>query len=200
MFNYKTDSLMKELYLLAIALLSLASCQQEDIATNGMYSDEFMSKLKFNTVNLADTRAGLNDGLEQTTKKDNEVIKNEDINIGIFAVRIARASRCCLYGFGFCDFRWFPKNKDVEELKENHLYDNSFRIQKDVLGNKFVDLELAEKPVGLDTRKLQPLVVEEELESFNTVNGKEEEMTVPQGTYSFDSSIGKFGGYRIPLK
>lgn len=36
---------MKKLCLFAIVLLSLASCQQEDIATNGMYSDEFMSKL-----------------------------------------------------------------------------------------------------------------------------------------------------------
>lgn len=194
---------MKKIYLLAIALLSLASCQQEDIATNGMYSDEFMSKLKFNTVNLAETRAGFKDGLEQTTKNDgDEAIKNEDINTGIFSVRIARASRGCLSGFGFCDFKWFPKkyDKNVEELKENHLYDNSFRIQKDASGNKFVDLELAEKPVGLDISKLQPLVVEEQLESFNTVDGKEEEMTVPQGTYSFDSSIGNFGGYRIPLK
>ena len=38
---------MKRFYLFAITLLSLASCQQEDIATNGMYSDDFMSKLKF---------------------------------------------------------------------------------------------------------------------------------------------------------
>ena len=48
---------MKRFYLFAITLLSLASCQQEDIATNGMYSDAFMSKLKFNTINVSKTRA-----------------------------------------------------------------------------------------------------------------------------------------------
>lgn len=191
---------MKKFYLFAIALLSLASCQQEDIATNGMYSDDFMAKLEFNTVKVAGTRA---EG-KQATNKNNEVIKNnEDLDICIFSVRIARASRNCLSGFGFCDFVWFPKQpeNDVEKLIEsNPLYKNSFRIQRDKGGNKFVDLELSKKPAGLDISKLQPLVVEENLESFSTVNEKEEKMTVPKGSYSFDSSIGKFGGYRIPLK
>ncbi len=81
-----------------------------------------------------------------------------------------------------------------------NMYNNSFRVKMDKLGNKFVDLELSEKPTGLDVSKLQPLVVEDQLESFTTIDGKEEEVTVPQGTYLFNSSIGKFGGYRIPLK
>ena len=81
-----------------------------------------------------------------------------------------------------------------------NMYNNSFRVKMDKLGNKFVDLELSEKPTGLDVSKLQPLVVEDQLESFTTIDGKEEEVTVPQGTYFFNSSIGKFGGYRIPLK
>ena len=70
----------------------------------------------------------------------------------------------------------------------------------DAEGNKFVDLELSDRPSGLDISKLQPLVVDEQLESSKTINGKEEKIIVPKGTYSFDSSIGKFGGYRVPLK
>ena len=164
-----------------------------------MYSDEFMAYLQFNTAKLARTRAGL----EQTTNVGDDEVINEDINIGIFSVRIARASKGCLSGFGFCDFKWFPKQhkKEVDQLLEsNPLYDNSFYIQSDAEGNKFVDLELLEKPEELDISKLQPLVVEEQLESFNTIDGKEEKMIVPKGSYSFDSSIGKFGGYRVPLE
>lgn len=193
---------MKKFYLIALALLSLASCQQEETAVNEPYSDKFMAHLKFNTVQTAGTRAGA-DGPGLTTKVEDGEMINQDINIGIFSVRIARASRKCLDGFGFCDFKWFPKpyDKDLNNLLvNNELYKNSFYIKADQYGNKFVDLELSEKPAELDISRLQPLVVEEELQSSSTVNGKLQDITVPQGTYSFDKSIGEFGGYRIPLK
>lgn len=206
MFNSKNRNLMKKFYLLAIVLLSLASCQQEDIATNGMYSDDFMANLKFNTVNLVETRASLENEPEQTsriTDDDKEIQSNASgINIGIFSVRIARPSTGCKRGFGFCDFVWFPKlhNKDVDILLEKHSEYSSFNIKSDSEGNKFVDLELAEKPTGVNLNKLQPLVIEEQLEGFNSINNKENELIVSQGSYSFDRSVGKFGGYRIPLK
>ncbi len=197
---------MKKYYFIAFALLlSLVSCQQEDIATNGMYSDDFMANLKFNTINLVETRASGGNEQEQTsqiTGDNNEIqSKASGINIGIFSVRIARPSTGCKRGFGFCDFVWFPKlhNKDVDILLEKHSEYSSFNIKRDSEGNKFVDLELAEKPTGIDLNKLQPLVIEEQLEGFNFINN-ENELIVSQGSYSFDSSIGKFGGYRIPLK
>lgn len=197
---------MKKFYLIAIVLLSLASCQQEDIATNGMYSDDFMANLKFNTVNLVETRASLENEPEQTSKiiDDDKEIQSygSGINIGIFSVRIARPSTGCRRGFGFCDFVWFPKqhNKDVDILLEKHSEYRSFNIKSDSEGNKFVDLELAEKPTGVNLNKLQPLVIEEQLEGFNSINNKENELIVSKGSYSFDRSVGKFGGYRIPLK
>lgn len=187
---------------MGLAFLSLVSCQQEDVTTNRMYSDDFMAKLKFNTINLSMTRASGRDG-HVLTKDDKDPVKNEDVNIGIFSVRIARASKDCASGFGLCDFKWFPGNPNSEVIQlidSDSLYKNSFRIQRDTEGNKFVDLELLERPKGLDVCKLQPVVVEDQLESFSTINGKEEKMTVQKGVYSFDSSIGKFGGYRVPLK
>lgn len=191
-------------YLCFFALLSLTSCQQEEVVNNRMYSDNFMAKLKFNTINSDETRASIGIKNGQTTKiSDKDELKNDKINIGIFSVRIARASKRCLDGFGFCDFKWFPKKqeKKVKQLTEsNSLYKNSFFIKSDAEGNKFVDLELSDRPSGLDISKLQPLVVDEQLESSKTINGKEEKIIVPKGTYSFDSSIGKFGGYRVPLK
>lgn len=198
---------MKKYCFIAFALLlSLVSCQQEEIATNGMYSDDFMANLKFNTVNLVETRASLGNEQEQTSQitGDDKEIQNyaSGINIGIFSVRIARPSTGCKRGFGFCDFVWFPKqyNKDVDILLEEHSEYSSFNIKSDSEGNKFVDLELAEKPTGVDLNKLQPLVIEEQLEGFNSIDNKENELIVSQGSYSFDSSVGKFGGYRIPLK
>jgi hypothetical protein len=206
MLNSKNRNLMKKFYLISIVLLSLASCQQEDIATNGMYSDDFMANLKFNTVNLVETRASLENEPEQTSKNtenDKEIQSNSSgFSIGIFSVRIARPSTGCRRGFGFCDFVWFPKlhNKDVDILLEKHSEYSSFNIKSDSEGNKFVDLELAEKPTGINLNKLQPLVIEEQLEGFNSINNKEKELIVSQGSYSFDRSVGKFGGYRIPLK
>ena len=72
-------------------------------------------------------------------------------------------------------------------------------LKCDSEGNKFVDMELLEVPKNLDISKLQPLVVEDSLESIRTINGKEKEVVVPMGTYVFDRTIGKYGGYRIPL-
>ncbi|MBF1602195.1 MAG: hypothetical protein HXO29_08125 [Prevotella sp.] len=193
---------MKRFYLFAITLLSLASCQQEDIATNGMYSDAFMSKLKFNTINVSKTRAFDNGkDAEESIINDNSVkTTNAGVNIGIFSVRIARPSTDCVYGFGFCDFVWFPKQNNEVDFRNNHLYDNSFEVKCDSEGNKFVDMELLEVPKNIDISKLQPLVVEDSLESIRTIDGKEKEVVVPMGTYVFDRTIGKYGGYRIPLK
>ena len=192
---------MKRFYF-AITLLSLASCQQEDIATNGMYSDDFMSKLKFNTINVSKTRASDNSkDAEVSAINDNSVeATNAGVNIAIFSVRIARPSTNCRHGFGFCDFVWFPKKNNEVDFRNNHLYDNSFDVKCDSEGNKFVDMELLEVPKNLDISKLQPLVVEDSLESIRTINGKEKEVVVPMGTYVFDRTIGKYGGYRIPLK
>lgn len=201
--NLKTIITMKKYYFIAFALLlSLVSCQQEDIATNGMYSDDFMANLKFNTINLVETRASGGNEQEQISQITGNANDARGINIGIFSVRIARPSTGCKRGFGFCDFVWFPKlhNKDVDILLEKHSEYSSFNIKRDSEGNKFVDLELAEKPTGIDLNKLQPLVIEEQLEGFNFINDKENELIVSQGSYPFDSSVGKFGGYRIPLK
>ena len=94
----------------------------------------------------------------------------------------------------------FPRNTDLslDQFQNNELYEMSFAIESDQFGNKYAELEIAERPTTLDVSRLQPLVVEETLESFG--NREEESMEVPQGTYSFDGSIGELGGYRIYLK
>lgn len=186
---------MKKTFFLAIAFLSLVSCQKEDLMSDGMYSDKFMSSLKFKTLKNSTSH----DGTEpESNSSDNVLTRGGGVNIGIFSVRLARPSTDCKDGFGFCDFVWFPKNKSVD--MNNPLYDNSFLIKSDENGNKFVDMELLEKPDKIDVSKLQPLVVEEELESFRTIEGKEKEMVVPVGKYYFVRSVGQNGGYRIPLK
>lgn len=197
---------MKKFYLLAVAvgLFCLASCQQEELVTNDMYGDDFMSKLKFKTVQL-DTAKEVTGASAEKTFLNGTIKANQSagINIGIFSVRLARPSSDCSRGFGFCDFKWFPMFRKTEiniSLNSNPMYANSFPIQMDANGNIYVKLELSNKNEGLDVHKLQPLVVEEQLQSFSTVNGEEKEMIVPEGTYSFDSSIGEFGGYRIPVK
>lgn len=183
---------MKKLFLATAYLmccLTLVSCQQDHIEEDGMYSDEFMSKIKFKTITEEDLRNTVAEGTRAGS-----------ISLGIFSVRIARPSTGCKRGFGFCDFKWFPRNTDLslDQFQNNELYEMSFAIENDQFGNKYVDLEIAERPTTLDVSRLQPLVVEETLESFG--NRVEESMEVPQGTYSFDGSIGELGGYRIYLK
>ena len=196
---------MKKIYFLALAVFSLMSCQQEELTSKGMYSDDFMSKLKFKTIITEEpnkTRGVPEDGPSQSQNDEVPEEPQNDISIIIFSVRIARPSLDCNKGFGFCNFRWFPILKEfkAEQARRSDLYENSFIVQVDAQGNKFVDVELAESSSTLDTKKLQPLVVEEQLESYATVNNKEELMVVPKGTYQFNSSIGEFGGYRIPIK
>lgn len=198
---------MKKFCLFVIALLSLASCQQEEIATNGMYDDAFMSKLKFKTADLVEKKVNLKNESDQTAqftgdKKEIKMNSNSgNLDLMIFSVRIARPSTECKRGFGFCDFVWFPKKpkKDIQIQLNQRSY-SSFVIKSDENGNKFVDLELAEEPTGIDISKLQPLIVEGELEGFNNVNNEEKEIIISQGSYPFDNSVGEFGGYRIPLK
>lgn len=196
---------MKKNYFLALAVFSLMSCQQEELTSKGMYSDDFMSKLKFKTIITEEpnkTRGVPEDGPSQSQNDEVREEPQNDISIIIFSVRIARPSTGCKKGFGFCDFKWFPMVKEfkAEQASRSDMYENSFTVQVDAQGNKFVDVELAESSSTLDTKKLQPLVVEEQLESYATVNNKEELMVVPKGTYQFNSSIGKFGGYRVPIK
>jgi len=192
---------MKKFCLFTIFVFSLLSCHQEMLVTEGMYSDDFMSKLKFKTITedkISTTRAvfkGLSEQSENT-----EYDKIDDLSVGIFSVKIARPSTGCEKGFGFCNFKWFPNRDTASNLLENDLYKQSFILKCDEEGNKYVDLELSEKPADLDTDKMQPLVVEETLKSYNIVNGEQQKLVVPQGEYPFNSSIGQFGGYRINLK
>lgn len=180
---------MKYIYLLAVVLLGLCSCQQKKIETKSQYSDEFMSKLEFKTVNKEDLK----------TRVREPVL----INITIFSVKIARPSLLCKKGFGFCNFRWFPKGGDVKitpEMIDSELYKNSFAILTDENGRQYVELALAEGSRNVDVTRLQPLVVEETLEGYATIDSREEVMKVPAGVYPFDKSIGEFGGYRVYLK
>lgn len=83
---------------------------------------------------------------------------------------------------------------------DSELYKNSFAILTDENGRQYVELALAEGSRNVDVTRLQPLVVEETLEGYATIDSREEVMKVPAGVYPFDKSIGEFGGYRVYLK
>ena len=89
---------------------------------------------------------------------------------GIFSVRIARPSTDCVYGFGFCDFVWFPKQNNEVDFRNNHLYDNSFEVKCDSEGNKFVRYGTIRSSKNLDISELQPIVVEDSLSPIRTID------------------------------
>ena len=125
------------------------------------------------------------------------------VNIGIFEVTIHRASKGCTSGFGFCKFTWFPPSSPKIPKFEMPDIPPSEDVTE---GRRTVDVYQNEEGVYFfDVYATESLGenVDDLIVDYDLIAVKEgemtEDLTITAGAYSFDSTLGEYGGYRIIL-
>ncbi len=106
-------------------------------------------------------------------------------------LRLWKRSRNCFGGLGIC---FVDKHKPKPVFK-SVITDNRDEVVVSILpDNKFIVLEFSSDVSGFSSDELQ-FAVEDTL----STDLEESTVIIPQGVYEFDKSIGKWGGYQIPL-
>lgn len=121
--------------------------------------------------------------------EENPIIDSQRVNIIIFSVKLHRSSRGCLYGFGFCKFKWFPGFRALDD-KEIIV-----GISDDCNDNCYFDLLIEDYPEDMPLN-LMNLNVDEDLTAF-AFDDLEKPYTIKKGVYNIDLTLGSKGGYRI---
>lgn len=161
---------MKNLLLL-FSLIFMFSCNQDE-EVNDFQKEDLLKSLVFEDLN-------------------DLAFKGKDpVSIVIFEVTIARASKNCKTGFGFCDFTWFPGLKD--NMDPNII---SVKEELDTNGNYFEIHFANEIPIELSDEDLL-LLVDESLTTYNDIG---ESFTINSGEYLVDRTLGEYGGYKVYL-
>lgn len=135
---------------------------------------------------------------EATLRNHNE----NNASVGIVRIRFGRPSKNC-NGFGICETEWFPGWREwIEEiLMGSTSFPNTLDaiIKIDNNGEEYITIELSENP-SFKPEELS-LIIERDLEMPNSgKNAFKAGKLIESGEYKFSKNIGKFGGYRIPLK
>ena len=116
------------------------------------------------------------DGTSYSTDKKDPKIK--------VTFTIGRKSRKC-HGFGIC------KVKSVTiTLKNTESRDDTFAIEE-INGIKYAVLKLTN---NLDENRFDTNLYVDEL-----ISDEETDLSLPEGIYQLDATIGEFGGYRVLL-
>ncbi|MDP3353393.1 MAG: hypothetical protein Q8S44_06610 [Flavobacteriaceae bacterium] len=165
-------------------LAFIACSQDEDV----MAFDEntIAKRLKF-----VDVTARINSKQSSTNKLSVDII--------IVSWDWGRESRDCKSGFGICNVDWFPATNRTTFPNSNNSNDFSTLLEFDSYKNKYyLDILLAEavpEDIPLDAISIK---IDYDIES-NYQYKTTDKLTLHQGSYPFNLSLGVFGGYRIYL-
>lgn len=191
---------MKNLFkcslLLAFSLMFF-SCENDDQAelSTKKKSEKYTSTNVGNFVKLTGEDPNNPDKFKRTN--------GDGINVGIFKVKIARASTNCVDGWGFCEFEWFPDFKDMGK-------DEGPIVKMDL--NRIEDIKNAEdhgQKLGytyIYSAEKIPSDMPEELLNLTIDNDLQTSINkgiiaeINKGVYKFDKNIGAYGGYKIPVE
>ena len=181
---------MRKIKFLAIfifmALLTVTSCSEDNVTSNGYDENSIAKQLKFVDVN---TRI--------SGKQNNTQAK---ALLKIIIVRWdewGRASKQCR-GWGLCNAEWFPKTK--KQAQKNTSTNGSATLLEfdNSLNKYYIDILLAETPPSEIPSDALTLKIDKNFE-LDVQSEISQNLTFNQGDYPYDSSLGEFGGYRIYL-
>lgn len=175
--------------MLSVLGLSLLSCDHRDSVAD-VRNESVHNKVKLSGMFGVKSLEG---GLLDTNSNEPKPPKADLI---IFEVKIARASQRCLTGWGFCDFKWFPMLKNSMNTSNSF---NSVLVEAKKEKGDYVFYLYVTNPVSDINSSDLNLVVDEDL-VVEEQNGLPKSFTLRAGTYSYDASIGEYGGYRIILQ
>lgn len=172
---------MKNLLFGGILFLSILSCRTDDGKIEGDLNA--MQKITLQSQNARSEEKGNIHSRKKPTAGS--------VNIFIFEVTIGRSSQGCLKGWGFCNFQWFPS------FQNSATTGNKKQVEVWEYADGTFDLEIYSDGVVQNPKDpTLDLIVETDL--IDTTN-QGRKFTVKAGTYHFDSSLGAYGGYNIPV-
>lgn len=174
-----------------MALLTVTSCSEDDKpATVSSYDENTIAKqLRFVDIS---TRIA--------NKQGNTRVKARGITIIIVEWdEWGRASKNC-GGWGLCNANWFPQFKRTAQKSRNVSTNGGATLLEfdGSLSKYYIDILLAETPPAEIPIEALTLKIDENFE-LNVKNAISKNLTFNQGDYSYDNSLGEFGGYRIYL-
>lgn len=192
----------------SIICLILTGCQQEEITTISQTKvDSIVATLKFENVNnrlsrVLKTPKQLRPSKVELNYPDIDDDKDSEISIIIAAFKIARKKYDCKRGFGICNWVWFPKHQLYENGGDTDVtsWDCYSYIEESVEGERYVEIQFAEKVSSNELSIIGDLIVDTDTEGFNVEPGDFNGMTIKKGNYTFDNNIGQYGGYRVYLE
>ena len=124
---------------------------------------------------------------------------NQTVNIIICSFRIARKKYDCKKGFGACDFKWAWEQKIESTNYINMENVISSPLRTSSTGKYYLLLSIDQKLTKEEIEQMPPFVVDELLERMEIYNGKKQVISVEKGSYKYNPSIGKYGGFEIPI-
>lgn len=123
---------------------------------------------------------------------------NDDFSIVIVSFDHFRKKTGCYKGFGICNVTWFP-TETLPDAKIDSIGEFSSIVEKQDNGFLYMDVLLAAPPTV--SEPLPDLKVDEDVTTTSVTRSNfNEELVIVQGNYSFDSTLGNFGGYRINVE
>tara|TARA_B110000114_G_scaffold78488_1_gene83171 strand:+ start:188 stop:733 length:546 start_codon:yes stop_codon:yes gene_type:complete len=168
-----------------MALLTVTSCSEDNEAVNSYDENAIAKQLSFVDV---DTRIA---------NKQSKGIQSRVKIIIVSWDEWGRASRLCR-GWGLCNADWFPYFKRTAQ-KSTSTNGGATLLEFDDSLNKFyIDILLAETPPTEIPTEALTLKIDENFE-LEVEDAISQNLTFNQGDYSYDDSLGEFGGYRIYL-
>lgn len=162
-------------YILLISvLLIFSSCSQDEV--NEVNEDLIASSLSFKKLNLEE----LNNGRTWC----GQIVAWDEWG---------RASRNC-DGWGLCNAQWFPPCEESGAITYSGF---ATTLEQDLNNQKHYIEILLDQPTSLAPDTLT-LFVDNPIILY-TASYMGHDHTFQQGSYSFDESLGDFGGYKIYL-
>ena len=179
---------MKKILKLTFSLLfvlgTINSCNSDDDSSS--FDENMVAKrLSFVDVN---SRIEYNKNTKAKTQVDIIIVTWDEWG---------RASKDC-GGWGLCNADWFPSSQKGTLGKSNNSGASTL-LEFDSLNNKYyIDILLSENvPTDIPLNAIT-IKIDEDFE-LNVQEAISRNLTFNQGDYPFNTSLGKFGGYRIYL-
>ena len=172
---------------LAVVGITVIGCQKESIKPNTSSSKPIEEDDISSLIKIIPIQKRI---LEIKSKKPVVIVQWEKWG--------RKAKKCD--GWGLCNAEWLPHDNEVSLKQAKNSNGAATILEFDHnLNQYYIDILLAEAtPTYIPLHELN-LRIDENIELLNIQDFSPTPLTLPNGTYSINNSLGTFGGYRIYL-
>ena len=190
---------MKKLFfslILLIGVIVISSCSSEEASVKCVDYEAMARQLIFQSVGSQVTATDANN---IAFSSENITRGRGEVTVIICSFRIARKKYNCKTGFGVCDFKWiWQKMSSANDfVNENNVVSSVVRTSS--LGSYYVVLPIEQELSDEDKKNMPPLIVDDYVEHMETIDNKKQTISIKDGSYKYNPSIGKNGGFEVPV-